>query len=167
MIYNQLVAAVMVVEGVYDVIIDLFRGTQFAHGRQNLTPEPPDTRPRLDVLDVKLRGAPIALDVTVIVERIGDALNVDKTTELADTTTDLRVRIGTFLAALERRADDRRARHGAHRHRALPRRPRHATRPSSSTRACACSLPNVEIQVGDDQQLWLRSVIVREPDEGA
>ena len=91
----------MVVEGVYDVIIDLFRGTQFAHGRQNLTPEPPDTRPRLDVLDVKLRGAPIALDVTVIVERIGRrALNVDKTTELADTTTDLRVRIGNFLAAL-------------------------------------------------------------------
>ncbi len=166
MIYNQLVTAVMVVEGVQDVIIDLYRGTQFAHGRQNLTPDPPDTRPRLDVLDVKLRGAPIALDVTVIVERIGDALNVDKATELADTTTDLRVRIGNFLAALTGAltiggldtalTDTARYR--------VDRVTYTAEFVDEGLRVLA---PDVEIQVGDDQQLWLRSVIVREPDEGA
>ena len=44
--YNQLVAAVMAVDGVYDVVVDLFPQGAPPTGRQNLSPEP-NTRPKL------------------------------------------------------------------------------------------------------------------------
>ncbi len=84
-IYNQLVAAIMAVAGVQDVTLDVTRfGTADVLGRQNLFPEPPNTRPRLDQQDVTLRGAPIALDVTVTVERKGLAAAADRATALHD-----------------------------------------------------------------------------------
>jgi uncharacterized phage protein gp47/JayE len=84
-IYNQLVAAVMAVAGVQDVVLDVTRhGTSDTIGRQNLFPDPPNSRPRLDLNDVTLRGAPIALDVTVTVERKGLAAAADRATALHD-----------------------------------------------------------------------------------
>ena len=84
-VYNQLVAAIMVVAGVQDVVLDVTRfGSTDLLGRQNLYPEPPNTRPRLDLTDVTLRGAPIALDVTVTVERKGLTAGADRATALHD-----------------------------------------------------------------------------------
>lgn len=77
-IYNQLVAAVMAVDGVFDAVVDIAPtptapGTEtfVPAGRHNIFPVPPDTRIQLDSIDVTLRGAAIALDVTVVAERKG------------------------------------------------------------------------------------------------
>lgn len=179
-IYNQLVAAVMAVDGVQDVVIDLHRGTIPAHGRQNLPPAPPTTRPRLDRLDVTLRGAPIALDVVVVVESIGEAVDVDADTELATVTTDVTQRVAAFLTGLQQAPEP-----------ADPAGPRPT--PPPLTQAALDSFltdtaryrvdrvsytaefvdeglrilsQNVEIVAAADQQLWLRSLAVRRPDTG-
>lgn len=164
-IYNQLVAAVMVTDGVQDVVIDLHRGTIPAHGRRNLAPSPIATRPRLDRLDVTLRGAPIALDVRVQVERLGEARDVDKDTELADTRADLGTRISAYLGGLS----------GALTHDGLD------TELSDTARyrvdqvsyvaefvdeGLRVLAQNVEIEAAADQQLWLRALTVTEPDTG-
>jgi hypothetical protein len=165
-VYNQLVAAVMVTEGVQDVVIDLHRGTVPAHGRQNLAPSPIATRPQLVRLDVTLRGAPIALDVTVQVERLGEARDVDKDTELADITADLGTRITSYLTSLA----------GPLTHDGLD------TQLSDTARYRVDEISyvaefvdeglrvlsqNVEIVAAADQQLWLRSLVVTEPDTGS
>ncbi|HEY5981725.1 MAG TPA: baseplate J/gp47 family protein [Microlunatus sp.] len=165
-VYNQLVAAVMVIDGVQDVVIDLHRGTAPAHGRQNLAPSPIATRPRLDRLDVTLRGAPIALDVTVHVERLGEARDVDKDTELGDITTDLGTRITTFLATLS----------GPLTHDGLDTQLSDTARYRVDTISYVAEFvdeglrvlsQNVEITAAADQQLWLRSLTVTEPSGGS
>jgi uncharacterized phage protein gp47/JayE len=175
-IYNQLVTAVMVVDGVQDVIIDLHRGTVPAQGRQNLPPLPADTRPRLDRLDVKLRGAPVAVDVRVEVERLGDALTVDKETELANITTDLRNRVVDFLVSLT--APDESgvtvmrpltigglvARLTATERYRVDRVTYTAEFVDEGLRIIA---PDVEITPASEQQLWLRALIVVEPSTGS
>lgn len=165
-VYNQLVAAVMVIDGVQDVVIDLHRGTTPAHGRQNLAPSPIATRPRLDRLDVTLRGAPIALDVTVHVERLGEARDVDKDTELGDITADLGTRISTFLSTLT----------GPLTHDGLDTQLSDTARYRVDTLSYVAEFldeglrvlsQNVEITAAADQQLWLRSLTVTEPDAGS
>ena len=53
--------------------LDVFQPSIATTGRKNVPPVPPDTRPRLQAanLDVRLRGALIALDVSVQVELLG------------------------------------------------------------------------------------------------
>jgi uncharacterized phage protein gp47/JayE len=102
-IYNQLVAAVMAVTGVLDVVLDVTRfGSTDLLGRQNLPPHPPDTRVRLDLSDVTLRGAPIALDVTVTVERKGLLAGADRATALHDIEDSLKT---VILGVLPHLAD--------------------------------------------------------------
>lgn len=164
-IYNQLVTAVMVTDGVQDVVLDLHRGTTPAHGRQNLAPSPIATRPRLDRLDVTLRGAPIALDVTALVERLGEARDVDAETELADITADLGTRITTYLSALSGPL----TRDGLHTQ--LPDTSRYRVDTISYVaefvdEGLRVLSQDVEITAAADQQLWLRSLKVSEPDTG-
>ena len=165
-IYNQLVTAIMVVEGVQDVVLDVHRGTELAIGRQNLAPERSDLRIRLDRNDVTLRGAPIALDVTVIVERIGPGLDVEETVELANTTADVQSRIVDFFAtlsgpltigALDTFLTD------TDRYR-VDRVSYNAEFVDEGLRIIS---PNIEIQAASDQQLWLRGITVRQPDTGS
>ena len=100
-VYNQLVTAIMTVAGVQDVILDITRfGSPDTLGRQNLYPEPPNTRARLDLNDVTLRGAPIALDVTVTVERKGLAAAIDRATALHDIEVELQSVIPGVLPQL-------------------------------------------------------------------
>jgi uncharacterized phage protein gp47/JayE len=87
-IYNQIVGAVMAVDGVYDVSLDLYRVTSPAGeqtGRQNLAPPSPSMKPRLAPADliVTMRGALVALDVTVDVQRLGLAASGDAEGALA------------------------------------------------------------------------------------
>jgi uncharacterized phage protein gp47/JayE len=100
-VYNKLVGAVVDVPGVYDVSLDLFQAGGPAQGRRNLLPAPPNTRPRLQDanLDVHLRGALVALDVSVGVERLGLAVIADRTTALAQIHDDLVLRLQAQLAS--------------------------------------------------------------------
>ena len=165
-IYNQLVTAIMVIDGVQDVVLDVHRGTEFAIGRQNLPPERSDLRVRLDRNDVTLRGAPIALDVTVIVERIGPGLDLEESVELANTTADVQSRIVDFFATLSGPLtvgglDD-----------FLTDTDRYRVDRVSYTaefvdEGLRIISPNIEIQAASDQQLWLRGITVRQPDTGS
>jgi len=99
-VYNQLVGAIMAVDGVHDVSLDLYPFGAGPAGRRNLVPEPPDTRPRVELLDVTLRGAPIALDVSVAVERRGLAAARDVASALEDARTDILRRLTDALRTL-------------------------------------------------------------------
>jgi uncharacterized phage protein gp47/JayE len=113
-IYNQLVAAVMVVTGVFDAVIELSPVPPAPPpqvppvppgppvppaGRHNLFPTPPDTRIRLDSIDVTLRGAPIALDVHIVAERKGLLAAKDPATGLEDVRRDVSARLAAGIRA--------------------------------------------------------------------
>jgi uncharacterized phage protein gp47/JayE len=100
LIYNQLVAAILAVTGVYDVILDVFpSAASEPHGRQNVFPTN-STRLHLEEpLDVELRGAPIALDVTVRVEPIGPTALLDRRLAMDDITTEIRGLVNALIAA--------------------------------------------------------------------
>jgi hypothetical protein len=98
-VYNRFVAALVGLDGVYDVSLDLFPKGAPPTGRASLSP-PGDRRPRLAQLDVEIRGALVALDVTVAVERKGLAALADATTALSDIRGDISRRLQELLAAL-------------------------------------------------------------------
>jgi len=107
-VYNQLVAAIMGVEGVHDVVVDLAPAVEGAAvagapvaGRRNLTPAP-GTRPRLAPtdLDITLRGALIALDITVVVERLGLLAGAEAQSALDTIRTDVMGRLASLLPTL-------------------------------------------------------------------
>jgi uncharacterized phage protein gp47/JayE len=101
-VYNRLVATVVDVPGVYDVSLDVYQAGATDHtGRRNILPRPADTRPRLQDanLDVRLRGALVALDVSVQVERKGLAVIADRDTALGEIHNDVALRLQTQVAA--------------------------------------------------------------------
>jgi uncharacterized phage protein gp47/JayE len=101
-VYNRLVATVVDVPGVYDVSLDVYQAGATDHtGRRNILPRPADTRPRLQDadLDVRLRGALVALDVSVQVERKGLAVIADRDTALGEIHNDVVLRLQTQVAA--------------------------------------------------------------------
>jgi uncharacterized phage protein gp47/JayE len=99
-VYNRLVAAIVDVAGVYDVSLDIFQPGVATSGRRNLLPLPPDTRPRLQEtnLDVRLRGALIALDVSVEVELLGLATLAPLDSAIATIHDDVSLRLQALLA---------------------------------------------------------------------
>jgi hypothetical protein len=161
-VYNRLVAAIMAVEGVSDVSLDLFPATALPPaGRRNLVPAPPDTRPRLDVLDVTLRGALIALDVAAVVERRGLAATADPASALADARADIARRLSDLLSTATGVIDKSALRGG------LPDTATYHVEDISYTaefvdEGLRISAPDREIDPGDDQQPWLRTVSVTE-----
>ncbi len=100
-VYNAVVAAIMAVEGVFDVSLELFRpGVPGPSNRRNLLADPPDTRPRLDELHVELRGEQVALDFAVSVQRKGSAATSDAGSALAGIRDDIQRRLTDRLATL-------------------------------------------------------------------
>ena len=99
-VYNTLVAAVMAIEGVYDVSIDLYPddGAAPAAGRANLVPQPAETRPELTTLVVTLRGALIAVDVSLDIERLGVAATQNRAVALAAARDHIATRLTAFAA---------------------------------------------------------------------
>jgi len=163
-VYNQLVTAIMVVPGVQDVVLDVTRaGTTTTLGRQNLFPEPPNTRPRLDHLDVGLRGAPIALDLTIVVERLGLLAATRPETALHDIQAAIEAQIPALVARL---ADG-----------VTPEKVRSAIPNTATYRVEGVSYmaefveeglritrADLEIQPAPEQVPWIRSVFVTEQD---
>ncbi|MBI3347680.1 MAG: hypothetical protein HY020_10780, partial [Burkholderiales bacterium] len=98
-IYNRLAAAAMAVDGVLDVSFDLYPFVDGGAktGRRNLLP-PATTRPRLDENVVVVRGALVALDLTIEVHRLGLALTADPASALATIRENINARLASFLA---------------------------------------------------------------------
>jgi hypothetical protein len=161
-VYNRLVAAIIAVEGVYDVSVDLFpAAASETSGRRSLTPTPATTRPRLDVLDVSLRGALIALDVAVDIERKGLASTQDPAQALEDARTDILSRLQVLLAGPLTQIDQ------ATLLGALPDTATYSVQELSYTaefmdEGLRISASNKEITPADDQQAWVRTVNVTE-----
>jgi uncharacterized phage protein gp47/JayE len=99
-VYNRLVSAILDVPGAFDVVLDIAPAGATPAGRQNLFPDPPRLRPRLDHLDVSVRGALVALDVTVEIERRGLAAALDPTQALANARDNISNRLATMLPTL-------------------------------------------------------------------
>jgi uncharacterized phage protein gp47/JayE len=99
-VYNRLVSAILDVPGTFDVVLDVAPAGSPPAGRQNLFPDPPVLRARLDHLDVSLRGALIALDVTVEIERRGLAAASDPAQALANARDEISDRLATTLPTL-------------------------------------------------------------------
>src|SRR5205085_1753416 len=144
-VYNRLVATILTVDGVYDVSLDVYQAGPDAdpHGRSNLSPMPPDTRPRLQAanLDVHLRGALIALDASLQVERLGVATIAPVGVALEQIRDDVTQKLQAGLRPAARSARRRWAvrsptprRTGSHSSRTAR---RSSTRPSSSRKASA------------------------------
>ena len=98
-VYNKLVTAILAVPGGDDVTLDIYPAQTPPTGRQNLF-APSARRPRLDFLDVTLRGALIALDVTVVVERLGIAAALDPVQALANARDSISARLAEVLPTL-------------------------------------------------------------------
>jgi hypothetical protein len=103
-VYNRLVAALMAVDGVQDIAFDLYPwaadlGDDARHGRTNLM-TPATRRPRLaaDGVEIVLRGALVALDITVNVDRKGLYAAREAGAELGRVRGDLLARLGGALA---------------------------------------------------------------------
>jgi len=99
-IYNRLAAAAMAVDGVLDVSFDLYPYVEGGAktGRRNLLP-PAANRPRLDETVVVVRGALVALDLTIEVHRLGLALTADPAAALATIRENINSRLASFLAS--------------------------------------------------------------------
>jgi len=161
LVYNQLVATVMAVAGVYDVSLDVYPSGTAPTGRRNLVPKPADTRAQLRELDVTLRGAPIALDVTVLVERRGLAAGRDAAAALEDARTDVLRRLVEGLRALGAPINQASLRG------ILTDTEDYAVEELSYTaefvdEGLRITSANREIVPAPDQQPWIRSVVVTE-----
>jgi uncharacterized phage protein gp47/JayE len=163
-VYNRLVAAIVAIAGVYDVSLDVYpAGAADPSGRSNLLPNPPDTRPRLQApnLDVRLRGALVAMDVSVEVERKGLAAIADADTALATIRDDLKSRLQAQVATGD--AITSAALLGA-----LPGTDTYAVQnlvylAEFLEEGLRVTQQNPEFQPTPDQQAWIRSVQVTEP----
>ena len=160
-VYNRLVAAIIAVDGVYDVSLDIFPAGAEPSGRRSLTPTPATTRPRLDDLDVTLRGALIALDVAVQIDRKGLAATADPAQALEDARTDILNRLQTLVASITTPISQA-ALVGA-----LPDTDTYSVEDLAYTaefldEGLRITATNKEIQPGDDQEPWVRAVNVTE-----
>jgi hypothetical protein len=99
LIYNRLVADLMAIDGVYDAVVDVFQIGQPAR-RSNIHPVPATTRVVLASLDVALRGAMVALDVTAGVTLLSFAAEGDPVTQRANAIKDIHERLNTLLPTL-------------------------------------------------------------------
>jgi hypothetical protein len=139
-VYNRLVAAIIAVDGVYDVSLDVFPAGGEPSGRRSLTPTPATTRPRLYNLDVTLRGALIALVVAAQIDRKGLAATADPAQALEDARTDILNRLQTCRSPPTSRSAKRRCSEPCPTRTPTPSRIS-PTRPSSWTRASASLRP--------------------------
>jgi hypothetical protein len=167
-VYNRLVSGIIAVNGVYDVSLDLYpAGATPPTGRQNLIPAPPDTRPRLQAanLDVRLRGALVALDVSIEVERKGLAALAAPDLALSQIRDDITHRLQTQV-------DTGQAISSAALRGALPDTDTYAVKTLSYgatflEEGLEITQQNPEFEPTADQQVWIRQVQVNEASRSA
>jgi len=101
LIYNRMIAAAMAIDGVYDVVLDLQReGSELPAHRFNVYPSPITTRVELAALDISLRGARIALDVTANITLLSFATDLDEAAAKAEASRDIQERLGIGINTL-------------------------------------------------------------------
>ena len=103
LIYNRLVARLMSLEGVLDVALRLYPQTApGSSGRKNLVPDNPTVKPVKGIIDVKIGGALIMLNVAIAVTLKGAALAApDPGAAKAAALVDFAEKMKTFIATLE------------------------------------------------------------------
>jgi uncharacterized phage protein gp47/JayE len=102
-VFNALVADIMVLDGVFDVSLEIAaKGADDVHRRRNIAAVPPTSRPRLapDDLRVDLRGEEIALAVAATVERRGLAATDPPAAALARIHDSIDLRLRAFVRSL-------------------------------------------------------------------
>jgi len=159
-IYNRVVADIMALEGVYDVVLDLYEAGEPPTGKQNLRPRPSETRALLVETDVTLRGALIALDVTVAIELIGIAATSDPETEADQARDDINAKLSAGLTTLSLIEPGTLLT-------LLPATDRYHVESLSYQaefvdEGLRVQIPNISITPTGDQQAWLRSLTVRQ-----
>lgn len=99
-VYNSIVATIMQIAGVLDVVVDIAPAAGGAQpsGRVNLRP-PSGTRALLVPAerDVTLGGALVALDVSVVIQRLGSSATADPTSAIQAARTDIADRLRAGL----------------------------------------------------------------------
>lgn len=160
LIYNRIVSDLMAIEGVYDVVVDLYEAGGPQVGKHNLAPFPSDTRPELAESDVTLRGALVALDVTVEIELLGIATTSDPETECDKARDDVFVKLTSKLPTLSTIEPASLAN-------LLPATERYEVDAVSYQaefvdEGLRVQLADVTIVPSGDQQAWLRSLTVRQ-----
>lgn len=99
-VYNKLVGEIMTVDGVYDVVVDVFPASGSAPGRANLPPSPSDRRPKLATPpDVTVRGALVALDLSVQIDFKPGEPQGDRATVLAAIKSEVTQKLADIVAA--------------------------------------------------------------------
>jgi len=99
LVYNRLVADLMAIDGVYDAVVDVYQIGQPPR-RSNVHPVPVTTRVVLTELDVALRGAMVALDVTAGINLLSFAAEGDPIAQRANAIKDIHERLTTLLPTL-------------------------------------------------------------------
>jgi hypothetical protein len=111
LVYNRLVAALMALDGVLDVTVELYPGSAAAvpahppARRRNLTP-PATVRPTLDpqhqgALAVEVAGQLLALDVTIGLTLKGAGLLGNRTDDLEDARRQVAAKLSGLVASLD------------------------------------------------------------------
>lgn len=102
LIYNRLVAQLMALDGVLDVAVEMRAQGEdpTLPGRKNLIPRVASARPAAGVIDVRLGGALVMIDVTVTIQLkgaglLGDPANA-RQTALDTITAELRAGVAAF-----------------------------------------------------------------------
>ncbi|MGI6655695.1 MAG: baseplate J/gp47 family protein [Desulfobulbus sp.] len=168
LIHSQLLHAVMGVEGVFDIALEVFDRTETdpqgrSTRRTNLQPRP-DTRIRLDdeALQVVMRGGLIALDLNLTVKRKGLRVLDTAAIELSRVRDEALTRLNAFIAAgpteLTRESLEK----------TLGGSPNFEVKTVSFLaefieEGLRLRQANLPITVGADQQPWLRRVVVSDP----
>ncbi len=104
LVYNRLVAALMAIDGVLDLALEMYpQAHPEQPHRKNLVPDNPAVRPVAGLIDVRIGGALVMLDVIVGITLKGAGSQGDPTTNLAsarDTVeTQIKEGLKTFSGA--------------------------------------------------------------------
>ena len=101
LVYNRLVAQLMAIEGVLDVALEIFpQADPGASRRRNVMPGNPQVRPTTGVIDVKIGGALIMLDVVVDFTLKGTGEIGDPATALEVARSETATRLKDGVSAL-------------------------------------------------------------------
>jgi len=102
LVYNRLVAALMAMEGVIDVVLEMYpQAHPEQPHRKNLVPDNPAVRPVAGVIDISIGGALVMLDVTVAITLKGAGLLGDPATNLASALSEVEGQLHEGLTAFE------------------------------------------------------------------
>ncbi len=101
LVYNRLVSQLVALEGVLDVVLELWPQNDVSHKRKNLVPDNPGVRPVSGHIEVSVGGVLVMLDLTVSITLKGAGLLGDPVTARATAKAQVEEEIRDGLAHFE------------------------------------------------------------------